>query len=342
MVDLPPPADDNLPSSPWGRAIRNKSIRFVFFLFTLICALSFIYFRYFSYSPANAIDIQEEYTKAVTQLGLKPIYPPREDVRVGDVFFIAHDSENNIIARLWFGRINEVSETAKDYLKTFDFPLSGADKNGFDNLPIISFPKFSGAVSGAGFLGSKLWEGSGQIGTGKHQNFTIEFSDVRTDGVPFGAVGIDKKVYLKELSELACTRGPILHATLSGLIGSEHSCGLNPRDGQKILTCRFEIITKVFLTKSITFNFDSAEQTSAAISTSNVAPPIINLTIESKADGEKINHAISELANDLTNSYLAAAGAMKSTANYTKTFERPVTIAYEAKWPLEKDFRICQ
>ena len=67
-------------------------------------------------------DLRDEYFEVVRELGLTPVYPPREELQVGDVFLVStepaspNDPEKTV--SVWMGTLDTIRDEANRYLNS--------------------------------------------------------------------------------------------------------------------------------------------------------------------------------------------------------------------------------
>jgi hypothetical protein len=175
-------------------------------------------------------DLRNEYNEAVRGLGLTPVYPPKEEFQVGDVYFYSYDTnapEDLELSRsTWVATLSSVREAGNDYLKTrINFRSTGSDFAGNQSgqsdlssgsvtlneaarrtLPLVSFPSVSAAASTAGSLGGYGFARSFGIGFGSSEQVSVDFHDTRAFGVPIGSVNVLPKAE-RGLIDMVCSGG---------------------------------------------------------------------------------------------------------------------------------------
>ena len=87
--------------------------------------MSALYFRLFLIVPFLAVagcsSLNEpagvSYAKSVTQLGINPVYPPREDLQVGDIYAVeTHTQANRLTAKSAFVASKDMTPQIRAYL----------------------------------------------------------------------------------------------------------------------------------------------------------------------------------------------------------------------------------
>lgn len=185
-------------------------------------------------------DEREEYFQSVRNLGLTPVYPPREGLQVGDVYLVSRGFQNGIpiaddTVSLYVGFDAQTLQLANDQLETrvalqrsisTSDADSGESQNDFfgqglqtraevylETLTLASFPsiQFSEQDSFAA-VATEALRGIG-IGVGQRTNIELSFSDVRVYEVPefdvdFSVIVRSSICKLYQLDEDECTLEP--------------------------------------------------------------------------------------------------------------------------------------
>ncbi|MGY2052338.1 hypothetical protein [Methylobacterium sp. JK268] len=229
--------------------------------------------------------IVKQWNTAISLLGIEPLYPPQEDVAVGDVFLvIAHDNEDESLdiplaaraMKIW--HIDLTDEIEKIYRQipvfpdTDDLPTSNKqfwkqkmanssvfEKNGErKNLPLAVFPGFSLARSrqsdgNLGVAGVIPWSAS--TSGSRSQAIDISIPLAETYGVL--SITAHQKLnefcnsleYMKYCTETGARR------ELSSLFGSKIYHRIASEDGRTVQNFQYDvqimIISRVYLARSI-------------------------------------------------------------------------------------------
>lgn len=308
--------------------------------------------------------LEAAYVTNFRNLGLSPVFPPREEFQTGDVYFIEYDLENldnlSSVRRTWLGTLDSIQSLSSEYLDSrLIFSVDGQEGNkstrsgpntdtnlqsghgvhfsapSWESLPIVTFPTVSwNATTGGAFGARGLVEALG-IALGRSETAHLDFGDTRAFGLPSGSLAIDGR-YEKEFSEKICPR-------LQLVIGS---FGLDPRceDGAG---CDVVIVTRTHLTRSITVRSSNAESARAGLvraaheteAKGNISLQMPNITIDtgSETDVEVLKDLIEGISKTVEGSEkdgtpsnsLGIAGSRGSTFSIEREFERPVAIAYD-------------
>ena len=197
----------------WIRARRG----WVLLAFVVVVTAGFFMVRYLgglaSHNSVADASIEENWNKTIKGLGVSPIFPPEEDLVVGDVLAVvvrdvdldSHVQTDTIAKKPFVNRTVKLAHV--DVLQALDdayknlpvFPAtvgplpqlrSGVARNFPDavllgNLPRAAFPRLkiqgvSNAAAGVNAAGSGWWN----FGAGSQEAEEFELSDVRAYGLP--------------------------------------------------------------------------------------------------------------------------------------------------------------
>lgn len=280
-------------------------------------------------------DLTKEYLKTVRALQLQPVYPPREEYQVGDVFFVVYDGNDvdnlDLYRRMWLGTLTSVRAIANHYMASRinfepsadanDDKLAEVSPNQIDfsggavslneaarqSLPLVSFPTISGRASTAGALGGYGFLQSFGLALGRLETVSLDFGDTRAFGLPFNGELIDG-AYEAEFQEKICPRFKIINGFNPAPEGG-FQC---PEDR----TCEVYIVTRTVVTRTLTYSYTNARIARLALSrlsegdTPNQSTlPIpgdlsVNLTVAPEATPQEANQLLktitAELASGLT------------------------------------------
>jgi hypothetical protein len=251
--------------------------------------------------------VEEKWNVALRELGVEPVYPPEEDIEVGDVFaIVSSDSipENGVTdsplanhaIRLW--RLDLSKDVDSNYKNIYVFPetprkrdpgvvtaasqtvassiFALADHR--SDLPIVTFPRFrlsDNRSARFGFVGSFL---SGLTGSAAaNSDFETEVSITRTQtyGVPYLVAENALVKFCEDDFPPAC-EDLALREVLSTRIGPQiFDVVENKRTGVKQWRMAVEVglINRVFLTRAIETRLMRAQSlTGRATANAGVAP----------------------------------------------------------------------
>ncbi len=277
-----------------------------------------------------------KYDEMVRGLGLTPVYPPREELQVGDVFFVSYDArrpnDRSQSFGVWVGSLDSVRHDANAYTRSrINFNDTGTNNNAFKtrttqsdfsggrvsvnadgrtSLPLVTFPTISGAATTAGALGSFGFLRSFGLGFGTAETVSIDFADTRAFGVPIGAVR-SRNTFKNEYQSKICSHA---NRTLSAAMQMAAAREIDPpkicENGRK---CHYTVVTRTYMTREIDYRYTSAQIARIAASrargelgsdpttqpaTSNVD---LNITIGDNTSAEDLAKLAAALQPSVTN-----------------------------------------
>lgn len=301
------------------------------------------------------------YSESVRQLGIYPVYPPREDLQVGDIYGVEDNPRVDrarirsvfldsvdltgqirkyLDRRYTFGNTaasassHTIGETAGQIIVQSDAPSDAQlfDSPAPQNLPITGFPSIEvdsglslslvGASGGAGF----------GFGSSQTLKMTLSFGLVTSYSVPI-------PVAFAELERYCNTRFADLvqncnNEDVTRYLNQKYQLG---ESGSKsIRKAQVLMVSKVYLARSISYTFNDQALVAAAASAANretnsqASAPIVDGTLltSAMAEGPEMVTALATFQKALN----AAAqpgdnkdGASISLAGYTRnsvTFEQ--------------------
>ncbi|RYE09494.1 MAG: hypothetical protein EOP22_08475 [Hyphomicrobiales bacterium] len=284
------------------------------------------------------------YAESVRQLGIYPVYPPREDLQVGDIYGVEVNAGADK-SRLRNVYVDSIDLTAqiRDYLRgryTFgttaavatpntiingvsgqvtsqaDAPASGQlfDSPAMQNLPITGFP----AIEVNSGLSLSLAAGSGSIGAafgfGSTQTLKmrLNYGMVTSYTVPIPVADAAFKRYcdIEEFSAEDRCNGQ----RLTRYMNLKYQLGEASRD--RVRGANVLMVSKVYLARAISYTFNDRSLAAAAASVANreenkqAVAPTINGSLLTSAMADKdvdMVNALAAFQTALNNSVTAAA-----------------------------------
>lgn len=232
------------------------------------------------HNPDIERPIAEQWAEAIGQLGIEPVYPPQEDVAVGDVYaMITHDATGELTGKPLAGRslklfhLDMTPEIEATYSTTYKFtdtkPRNGSDvfwgqteasqsvfkaETARKSLPLVLFPGFTVArIKSADASG--FWS-SGWLGTSASSSSSIEMkiSAAETYGVP--ALPAEERLIafcVQSPFKFVCTDQGA-RQQLSIIVGNAaKEMIIDKKTGNPVprLTVEIGLVSRVFLTRSI-------------------------------------------------------------------------------------------
>lgn len=313
-------------------------------------------------------DVSAEYANTARQLGLVAVYPPREEFQIGDMFAVSFGEEPNDSVRVWIGEAEGVSEIAEEFMKsrivfratgeegsavtsslkqadTFGQTLARRSDVRIETLPVSAFPEItadSGLTAGLGI--AKALQAIG-LGGGVGTKVTLNFGDVRTYWAP--KIKIASKVNIDSAYGRVFTPN---ETTIREALDRE--LALAKLSGRNISTTRClggVVITRVYLTRKITYTYSNGKIIAAGIRIASEGSELTNIpaptriTVDVKNTNGQIeqdtpNEELAKLREQIDE--VAASGAQGKGLNFeswsalgvtfSQTFPRPVAIGYDA------------
>lgn len=326
-------------------------------LATLVSVFAVVPWIYFLIpSDKKSFDVQKEWNKAISALGIEPIYPPEEDIYVGDILaIVTHDelgdSGADVVGKsIRLTRVDASAELKRQYASAYSFKTSDSDalklelesgKSIFDfkereSLPIVLLPNFAlrqeSEVSSTG--DGYLQELAASLGISARQNRFVEVS------IPFAETYGINSLSANGLLWKFCkdpTRKPICtqeraRALLSMAVGEKI---FDKTDGKYRFTVDIVMLNRLYLIRSIVVT--SEMENGASGSSSVEINREISNTKNEPAKGSEISGP--EDVVGLQDGPLIPGFGVKSTlksSNSTRIFQeavslpRPVVIGFRA------------
>lgn len=161
-----------------------------------------------SCSPHKS-DVRQEYSDTTLKLGITPVYPPSEEVQVGDVYALSIGKGANDILKVWIGEDTRAPKLANEYLQSrtafnattygkakddTDQPYAQIDFDGeaparridqsIKTLPVSGFPTVIADSASVLTAGQASFWGALGLSFGTESFVRLDFGDVRSHGFP--------------------------------------------------------------------------------------------------------------------------------------------------------------
>lgn len=281
-----------------------------------------------------------EYAKAARQIGITPVYPPREEFQVGDVFLVSveRDDPNNS-ASVWLDSLPSLRQAAEKFLRTrvvfedtgvlnaeasstsgkaqvdlFSPEISTRGSERVLSLPVAAFPSIvtqAGSTESTGLVGAMAALG---FGSSDQTTVTLDFNDVRSYGEPQVLAAdyqADAALIAKRRAELGAEEMADKVATI------EYNQGRKSHDR----CLELAVVTRVYLTREIDYTYRDRAILAAGLKFSQEqgklsqapTPPTINVQIQSSATNAKPSDIDSDLADAAEKMRVAVASATNQT-----------------------------
>ncbi len=306
-------------------------------------------------------DLAREYQQKTRELGLFPVYPPREEFQIGDVYFWSRSNTNpNDVETVWVASMPWMRHEAEAFLNTrivfspsADDDAAQSDITGgklrvrgevaADSLPISAFPEITadaGFVAGAGI--GRIFRALGLSG-GNRTTVSLNFNDVRTYWVPNTIVAGRVRA---EMAGIAAATTEQAMVDVQRLLDIRRSTPTQACSATR--ACGFTVVTRVYLTRNITYTYRSAAILQAAATrfsagaqqgTTAAQPPTVNVTLNGAGAGTSaelqteltaLQDQVAELARAQAPGEQIAFQSWDATGlTFAQVFLRPVAIGWD-------------
>ena len=233
-------------------------------------------------------DVQNQYVSMLRKMDLFPVYPPGENLQVGDVFLtVASDQSaaapegdpNTRPTSIWVGSLKTIRQEARKHAQdrflpfpsSSDTPIAADAPIPMDSLPIISFPAVTMSAANAAEFAGVTPGGAAALGVRSGEQISLNFEKARTYGLPIGAAqtgaphdsGHLSPEIIKDLQETICPHWSRAHRVLADMLKREGARGQNPPCGlDSGNSCSMQIVTRTYLTTRIIYSHARASSNS--------------------------------------------------------------------------------
>lgn len=298
-------------------------------------------------------DLRKEYFAQTRAIGMTPVYPPRGEVQVGDVFltFIPADGGQDAATALWVGRMPTMRDQALAYLANRD-DIGGLMPSGttaakfgpMTELPAVNFPTITGSAKSSASLGAISPVLSGLFSVASADTVSMSFVDVRAFGAPFLSATVSPSDFRKNVCPVLKQRVDMLYRQLGDEFRNASGfppCG-DPEAALKGQNCTLEIVTRTYLTREIQFTFNQLRRVGGGVSavaslpasTPVAAVPSVSVTVEADATPDTAKAVIDALKAPATATASTVGAAIVSETSqgiaFDQQFRNPLTVAYES------------
>jgi hypothetical protein len=280
-------------------------------LFVATACLLLAAIHWASSADQPEFSVARQWNEAVLKLGFEPLYPPVEDIAVGDVFaMITEDaSKDSVTSEPFAGRsiklmhLDMTQEIEETYREVYQFPAttprpnhegqiwpqSNSTESLFkvpatrNMLPLVLFPRFTitRAKHASGRISTLSWLWNGTIGADASSSETLEvrFSATETYGVP--AIPAELKLIdfcsAQPTKDFCSDKG--LRKQLSILVGQLIDAKVKDpgiRQERPRFSVEIALINRVFLARSIQTSIreDSATEGSGGLTGDGALPAV--------------------------------------------------------------------
>ncbi|MCK1357730.1 hypothetical protein [Bradyrhizobium sp. 199] len=279
--EVAPPADE----AP-APAKKGSKTWIVVVGFIGVAAATFALVRWAGTGEQPKLSVAKQWNEAIQKLGFEPVYPPVEDIQVGDVFAMISDDavSDSATDEPFAGRsikllhLDMTSEIEDAYRAVYQFPATNArpDRDGQvwpqtvstdslfkppatrTTLPLVLFPRFTitnvKRASGGASAMSQLLSGGFGADASSTETVEVRFSATETYGVP----AVPAELRLLDFCEDDATKGFCsqqgLRKQLSILIGKRIDDKVKDRKTgveRPRFSVELALVSRVFLARSI-------------------------------------------------------------------------------------------
>lgn len=309
-------------------------------------------------------NIEERYFEKVREIGLVPVYPPREDLQVGDIYAYAIAESSNDNLRTYVSTIPEMRKGAEDFINTRvvfrESTTSGTTKKDMygkelstrgdegirvEALPITAFPTITAQEGSAYGLGLGAVLSAIGFGGSSTTYIKLDFVDVRSYWIPNIEVG-------EEYFHIAREKFWSRHINIKRELKSQFKENAAANKIQAEFCERnfgAVIVSRVYLTREIKYTYTNGRISAAGLKVSaekgrsigDVASPRVSVSVSTDSDGnvtqdgaaselEALRKSIDDLAkNGGTGAGLSFEDWTVEGLVFSKKFDRPVVIGWE-------------
>jgi hypothetical protein len=326
-------------------------------------------------------DVQERYQRKAQEIGLNAVYPPQEDIQVGDVFLVSTNvRKSDDVVRIYLTSLPGVLSNARANLgsriafkdSTFadgkkgtssdatlaaaqtDFtgsnPLTPRGLQNVDSLPVAAYPSITtdAGFSINGAVANAL-SGFGILGGGR-TTVTLDYKEVRTYGANIPEIAGPAQ---QELLNFITAKGNPT-PECQNYVRYLHD-KLDPRLSHTRRAYSFMVVSRVFLTRSIDYRYNSkviaaaarsqrasgATPNSGAFAGATIIAPAISKVPTAADDLVAAIQAARSQSNAAPGSGAQIGAFNELGLTLTRTFLRPVVIAWEGLPYRFEDFEFC-
>lgn len=316
--------------------------------------LAFVLLLFFAgCGPLAQRDLRLEYFAQTRAIGMTPVYPPRGEIQVGDVYLIFTPADGGVdeATSLYVGRMQSMRRQAMDYLASRDnvgglmpSATGGGQLTAMTELPAVNFPTITGSAASSASLGAIAPVFSGLFSVGSSDTVSMKFVDVRAFGVPFLSASISGPDFQQTVCPVLLDRKTKLYRQLGyAAVPEDFTAPCADADAMsKGQRCDMHIVTRTYLTRQIQFTYNQRRRIGASSSAATplpaptpVAPvPSVSVTIDANTTPNTATSVIDALkAPTNASSSTGGAAVVSETSQglaFDQQFKDPLAVAYES------------
>lgn len=309
---------------------------------------------------------EETYARSVDQLGIFPVYPPREDLQVGDIYAVeVHSQSSRFATRTAFVGFADMTDYIRQYLSSRyvfadttitdkSLALGQRDRRqeqgdlfakwDGSTLPISAFPSIeldSNLSGDFSLTGGTV--GSGSANAGRSIRMRLQFNGVSSYSVALTAAQSALSTYCG-LEDKDCTS-----KTLASMINSKYMLG--EKDQGYVKESEVYMVSKVYLAREIQYSFSDGSVLAAMASTqapsesaepkpvksepaakpTQTAAQVQESPPETGSGDAQLAEALQQIVqSSVPNAQISVTGNRTDGYVLHQIFQRPVVVGYEA------------
>ena len=336
-------------------------------VFQMLKAMKFCAFSILLSCSTIPNDIQTEYAATARRLGLVPVFPPREEFQIGDMFVVSYGEDPNDSVNVWVGEYDQIATIANEHMNdrivfrqttgettatnqlaqtdTFGRGLSRRKDIRIETLPIAAYPAITADAGITAGLGIAKTLAALGLGGGQRTKVTLNFGDVRTYWAPKVKVAAYEGELDSAFGQAFVNSENALRRALDREIALSKNSGRNLSDERCLGAV---VITRVYLTRKIIYTYSNGRIIAAGIrraesgATISGIPAPSRVTVNVSNTNGQIEQATpdAEIEN-LRNQIDALAGEDNQGVglnfeswsalgvSFSQDFPRPVAIGYD-------------
>jgi hypothetical protein len=307
--------------------------------------------------PLVQRDLRQEYISQTRAIGMTPVYPPRGEVQVGDVYlvFTPADGGEDAASALWVGRMPSLRSQGLAYLASRDnigalMPTgnaAAAEPGPMRTLPAVNFPTITGSAASAASLGAVAPVLSGLFSAGSNDTVSMTFLDVRAFGVPYLAASLSVPDFQRNVCPALGSRVSLLQRQLGYNPNDPASippCG-DPEAAARGQSCRLQVVTRTYLTREIKFSYNQRRRIGASAQAVRALPapapvaaipaqPAVTVAIDANTLPDTATQVITALKAPTSTSFgnVGTVAVSETSQGFAldQKYTDPLAVAYES------------
>ncbi|WP_426409476.1 hypothetical protein [Bradyrhizobium ganzhouense] len=317
----------------WGKWFASGLVGLIVVGFILF------YVKPFGHAPEpTSDDVATAWNKSIGRLGIQPVYPPSEDLFVGDVWAVVADSDDTPLLgkSVRIGRLDlkpelvangpplvfadtAANDSAKNYRPSDRLESAPAAAGSRIALTLSAFPGITivHSKSAAASAGEFGWFGARKD---ENRNETIRINTAESYGVP----SVDALLKFDDWCAAAATKlmcsDTFVRKVLSYAVSDKV---LATKDGAYTSRLQLVLVTRVYLTREIEQGSTTASQGSAS---AQVGADPTQTSEEKDSNGKPVGKSLA--ATGATGARLTSTRTDSSEMAVKQVFQRPLVFGF--------------